>query len=131
MSIAYPNINFIKWWNFQKHGFNRTDLKLADLLCEKHNFYIDEQHIQIIARSNGGRRRKQSATKTVQKCIFPEIFLPRYLLNGDWYRRSLRWKCTLHGGEQHIQILFWSNSRRWNYSYQIFFHQYVFSPASP
>jgi len=41
MSITYPNINFNNWCNFQKHGFNRIDLKLADLLCEKHNFCTD------------------------------------------------------------------------------------------
>jgi hypothetical protein len=117
--------------NFQKYRFNRTDPKLVDLLCNKHNFcsewlvmistiqtrqHQDEQHIQIIVQSNSGRWRKWLATETIQKCIFLETFLMWYLSNRDLYRRSLMWQCTWYGGEQHIQISFQSNGERWSYS---------------
>ena len=89
MSITYPNINFIKWWNFHKYGFNRTDLKLADLLCEKHNFYTEclfmistVQNLERIRKNKiskllhnptvaEGRHRQQ---KRLSRCVFSQIF---------------------------------------------------------
>ena len=63
-------------------------LKLVDLLCKKHNFYMkclflistfqsrqhqDEQHIQTIAQSNGGRRRNGRLLRLF-KSVFSQIF---------------------------------------------------------
>ena len=55
---------------------------VSDLQHSESRQNQEEQNIQVIAQSNGGRRRNQTAKKTVQKCIFPDILLPRHLSNG-------------------------------------------------
>ena len=75
---------------FQKYGFNQTDLKLADLLCEIHNFYT-ECFFQISIVQNLDRIRKNNISKlqpntTVaegenrqQRRLSRSVFSQRYL----------------------------------------------------
>ena len=139
---------------FQKYEFNRTDLKLADLLCEIHNFYT-ECLFQISTVQNLDRIRKNKypnysliqrwpKEKTDSKEDCPEVYFPRYFPPLISLKRGLIQKIpsvtmyTIQMRTTYLNIILiqrWkvelqlSDVRR-RYSCQMFCHQYVFSPAS-
>ena len=81
---------------FQKYGFNRTDLKLADLLCEIHNFYTEclfqistVQSLDRIRKNNISKlqpnptvaERENRQQRRLSRSVFSQIFPPSISLN--------------------------------------------------